>query len=237
VKYLIIVNFIIKIFYIVCSLITRATESLIIQRREYSQLKLATLSAELSLLKNQTNPHFLFNTLNALYTSAYKFGDTTTANGIGQMSALMRFMLHKNVQEKLLISEEIDQIEAFIAIQEFRFKEKVVVTFDYENINQDILISPMLLMPLVENAFKYGIHTGEKNTISIKLTQQNQQIVFTIKNSDHSATIKASEQFQPSGIGLLNLKQRLALLYKNNHQLFFSAKNDEYHAILELSCL
>ena len=236
-QYFMLVNSIVKIFFLLSALLTKATLSLFIQRQAYSQLKLATLTAELSLLKSQTNPHFLFNTLNALYTSAYKFGDSETANGIAQMSSLMRYMLHKSEQEQLSLGEEIEQIEAYIAVQNFRFKDKLNVIFDYTHVDQSINIASMLLMPLVENAFKYGVNTATNSTITIALKYEGRRLFFKVVNHDHSSAIKASTHFQPSGTGIKNLQQRLVLLYQERHLLHCFTQGDEYHATLELTCL
>lgn len=233
--HLIWVNVIVKGFYMLCALITASLVTLVEQKRQYGALKLATVQAELSLLKSQTQPHFLFNTLNSLYASAYQSGDIATANGIGQMSSLLRYMLHSNQLERVALTEEIEHIENYIALQQFRFT-LLSVNFSYPDELDELFIPPMLLMPLVENAFKYGVNPQLNSHIDIRLSYRQHRCYFCVKNTDHSQLIKQGQHYQNSGLGLDNLKQRLTLISAGDSSIKCSINNKQHIAELELSC-
>jgi len=234
--YFFIVNIAVKFVFIGSALMTSVIVNLTEQKQKYSLLRLATLQAELALLKNQTNPHFLFNTLNALYSSSYQYGDIKTATGIGQISGLMRYMLHKNGIEQVPLSGEIEHIENFIALQQFRYQSQLKVNIELPQDNVDYDIPPMLLMPLIENAFKYGVISNQTNEISLSMLIKNNEINFEIINNDYSNLIKNTDYFQHSGTGINNLKQRLNAIFDNNYQLDCSAKNSQYRAHLVIPC-
>lgn len=227
------INVLVKSFYLFVTWFTYALINFLIERRYYNKLKLATLESELSLLKSQTNPHFLFNSLNSLYASSYKFGDYNTAEAIAQMSAILRYMLHKNQLPTVSIQNELEHIEDYIALQKFRYQEKLSVNFSY-SISQDLFIAPMLMMPLIENAFKYGVITNELNIIEITLVYHDNMLIFSVSNFDKSEIIKQNKNYQDSGLGLNNLRQRLELIYSNRHKLEYKKANEYYIATLEL---
>ncbi len=234
--YFLIVNTAVKFVFVGSALMAKIIINLAEQKQKYSLLKLATLQAELALLKNQTNPHFLFNTLNALYSSSYQYGDIKTATGIGQISGLMRYMLHKNNREQVPLSGEVEHIEDFIALQQFRYQSKLKVNIKLPQDNIDYDIPPMLLMPLIENAFKYGIISNQSNEISLSLVIKNNEINFEVINNDYSHLIKNTGCFQQSGTGINNLKQRLDAIFDNNYQLECSTSNSQYRAYLVIPC-
>jgi len=231
-RYFLIINSVSKVFYMSSALLTIGFVSLVIQKLKYNHLRLVTAETELAILKTQTNPHFLFNVLNTLYASAYKYGDTTTANGIGQMSALMRYALHSNQKECVLLEQEIEYIEQFIHLQKLRFQNNLTVNFDYVKANLDKTITPMLLMPIIENAFKYSIISGVKICIDISLGSSSDEFSCTVINPDHSEQIKASTQFHESGTGLVNLQKRLELLYPDQFELSNEISDGKYIARL-----
>jgi LytS/YehU family sensor histidine kinase len=234
--YFLIVNTAVKFVFIGCALMAKIIINLTEKKQKYSLLKLATLQAELALLKNQTNPHFLFNTLNALYSSSYQYGDIKTATGIGQISGLMRYMLHKNSREQVPLSGEIEHIEDFIALQQFRYQSKLRVKLTLPQDNLDCDIPPMLLMPLIENAFKYGIISNQDNELSLSLNIENNKMIFEVINNDYSHLIKNTGDFKQSGTGINNLKKRLDAIFDNNYQLECSSKNTQYRAYLVIPC-
>jgi len=227
-RYFLAINSISKIFYMCSALLTMGLVNLFIQKRQYSQLRLLTAETELAILKTQTNPHFLFNVFNALYASAYKSGDIETADGIGRMSGLMRYALHSNQQEFVTLEQEIEYIEQFIFLQKLRFNKILTVNFSYENADLSQEISPMLLMPIIENAFKYGIISSTKNHIEIILKSLNNKISCEVSNHDHSEQIKASSHFLESGTGLVNLTKRLKLLYPDKSSLKIDNSSGNY---------
>lgn len=214
------------------ALLTFAIISLVIQKLHYNHLRLVTTETELAILKAQTNPHFLFNVLNTLYASAYKYGDTTTANGIGQMSALMRYALHSNQKEFVTIEQEIEYIDQFIHLQKLRFNNNLMVNFAHDKAHLHKKIAPMLLMPLIENAFKYSIISGLESSIDIMLESSGDAFSCAVVNPDHSEQVKASIQFNESGTGLVNLQKRLELLYPHRFELSHKIVTGNYMARL-----
>jgi two-component system LytT family sensor kinase len=235
-RYFIVINTVSKTFYMVSAILVIALVNLLIQKRHYTQLRLATAEAELAIIKNQTNPHFLFNVLNTLYASAYKFGDYTTANGIGQMASLMRYTLHSNQQEYVTLAQEIEYIEQFIHLQKLRFGKNLSINFQYQHVDENKKISPMLLMPLIENAFKYGIFPGANSHISVALETDDNEVSCQVINPDSSQQVKASEHFNESGTGIHNLEQRLELLYPKKFTLHNERNSGTYTARLTIKC-
>ena len=236
IRYFIVINTVSKFYYLLCALFTSALVTLLIQKRHYNQLRLATAQADLAIIKTQTNPHFLFNVLNTLYSSAYKFGDYTTANGIGQMSSLMRYTLHSNQQEYVTLAQEIEYIDQFISLQQLRFGSKLIVSFQYDDIDLNRHLSPMLLMPLIENAFKYGISVGAESLISIVLATRSDEFSCTVTNVDSSEQIKSSAHFCESGTGIDNLNKRLELRYPHQYTLQNERESGNYIARLIIKC-
>jgi len=236
VRYFIVINTVSKFYYVLCAIVTTALVTLLIQKRHYNQLRLATAQAELAIIKAQTNPHFLFNVLNTLYASAYKFGDYTTANGIGQMSSLMRYTLHSNQQENVTLAQEVEYIEQFISLQQLRFGNKINVDFQCDEIDLNRQLSPMLLMPLIENAFKYGITSGKMSYISIVLATGSDEFSCIVTNLDSSELVKESAHFCESGTGIDNLRQRLELRYPHQYTLQNGRESGNYIARLMIKC-
>lgn len=176
-------------------------------------IKTQKINAELSFLKTQLNPHFLFNTLNSIYSLANKKSDDTT-EAIITLSELMRYMIYETNKEFVTLQNEIDYIKNFISLQNLRLKDSSGVRFNVRG-KLDYNIEPLLLISFIENAFKYGTdYTGKTNiTIEIKVEDDilnlkvSNYISFKEKNNLHS------------GVGIENIKNRLNILYPNSHTL------------------
>jgi sensor histidine kinase YesM len=166
--------------------------------------------AELNYLKSQTNPHFLFNTLNNIYSLARDKSDLTPES-ILRLSKILRFMLYEAGGPFIAIEQELKIISDYIALEKLRYDESLRVNFsnDIEDMKQ--ALPPLLLIPLVENAFKHGVsETRTDPFVDIHLSVKNRQLLFLVKNS--------TEEFQEKGrlkenIGLSNLRRQLELLY------------------------
>ncbi|WP_448569583.1 sensor histidine kinase [Thalassotalea ganghwensis] len=234
--YFLLVNGVVKSFFAICSFCTWAVVNLVRQKLRYNQLELNALQTQLDLLKSQTNPHFLFNTLNALYSKAYTEKQHQLAESIGQLSSLMRYTLMQSDKNWVLLEDEIDHLEAYIALQELRSNRNCLINFNYGPIAAEVNIPPMLLNPLVENAFKYGLCDQQASEITINLSVTNNQLTFEVINFDLSSQIKNSATYQPSGSGLNNLRQRLALLFEQNFTLSTKSQNGLFHARLTIPC-
>jgi two-component system LytT family sensor kinase len=177
------------------------------------------LKAELDLLKHQVNPHFFFNTLNNLFAMARRQKDQATARGIAKLSHIMRYIIYDGVVEKIEITKEIEQIKNFIELQRLRFStdDDIKITFDMEGNLNHKMITPMLLIPFVENAFKHGISLKMSSPIRISLRLHEDRLFFSVKNNINR--MRQNRDDQNSGIGLANVKRRLQLLYPKTHKL------------------
>ncbi len=193
------------------------------EEEEFQQLKqnLGNSEAELNFLQSQINPHFLFNALNTLYGKAIQEKAETTAEGIQQLGDMMRFMLHENMKERIGLEKELEYLRNYIQLQRLRLDDNADFNFEVslpEEVVSGLMISPMLLIPLVENAFKHGISFRKNSYIEIALEVKNTDLHFTVKNSK-SIKNETDPEKDKSGIGLQNVKQRLKLLYPEKHQL------------------
>ncbi|WP_417670713.1 sensor histidine kinase [Pseudoalteromonas tetraodonis] len=207
----------------------------IIQEKAKEAIKAQQTETELALLKSQVHPHFLFNTLNTLYTSAYEFGDDETANGIGKLSHLLRYMLYETKEREVLLEKEIEYLENYIDLQKMRFAKEVNVSFKVYGEVEGLKVAPMLLITLVENAFKHGVSPNIQTEIKIRLDTYNDgRLVFLVENNklNHRAKIQLVDE--SGGLGLDNLKKRLNMIYPSKHNLKTEVLANMFIAKLEL---
>ncbi len=183
--------------------------------RRNNQLTKEKLEAELQLLKSQLHPHFLFNALNNIYFLIKKDPDTA-AEALAGFSNLLRFQLYEANNPLVLLEKEIEYLQQFGEIAQLRKGENFKVDWDLPENVENIKIAPLLLMPLVENAFKHG--SNKNGYIDIQLKVIERQLQFTIINSKETDKSLGLEGFDEGGIGLTNIKKRLQLLYPNRHQ-------------------
>ena len=168
------------------------------------------LSAELKLLKNQLNPHFLFNTLNNIYALARRKSDQA-ADTVMKLSELLSFMLYESSRETVAIEQEIKFLEDYIALEKIRYTEGLSVVFTRTIDDYRQPIAPLLLLPLVENAFKHGASENHFDSfIHISSELQHQQLLFIVENSFEEPV----ENRKPSNIGLYNTSRQLELIYR-----------------------
>jgi two-component system LytT family sensor kinase len=195
-------------------------------------------NASYNLLQSQINPHFLFNALNTLYGTALQENADRTGEGIQQLGDMMRFMLHENMQESISLAREIDYLHHFIALQKLRTQTSpdIVIQSEIPQQVQGLQIAPMLLIPFVENAFKHGISLREPSHIKITLHTTGNTLYFDVYNSIHIKPDNDPEKGH-SGIGLINLRQRLQLVYPKKHELIIRETATEYfvHLTLQLN--
>ncbi len=202
-------------------------------RRRQQELEQAKLKAELTALKHQINPHFLFNVLNSLYGLAFKNDDEDTAEGIAKLSQLMRYMLYESNVSRVPLLREVTYIEDFIDLQRLRLSERVDIRFIVEGELNGMEIAPMILIPFIENAFKHGISTVRESLIYIQITALNKKLQLQVKNPIHPGSRKQSES-APGGIGLANVRQRLEMLYPQGYKLEIDDANGIYEINLRI---
>ena len=176
------------------------------------QLRIEKQAAELNYLKSQTNPHFLFNTLNNIYSLARDKSELAPES-ILRLSKILRFMLYETGGDYIAIEQELKIITDYIELEKLRYDESLRINFNYDVEDMRQALPPLLLIPLVENAFKHGVsETRSQPYIDIHLTVNKRQLAFVVKNS--------SDRLQEDGtvkenIGLSNLRRQLELLYKD----------------------
>ncbi|MEZ4953626.1 MAG: histidine kinase [Saprospiraceae bacterium] len=186
------------------------------------------LQSELKFLRSQTNPHFLFNTLNNLYHLARK-NSSNTPDAILKLSGLMRFMLYECTATTIPISKEIDLIRDYIELEKLQYDNRLTVDFKVDATIENQKIAPLLLMPFVENAFKHGASESTGNIwVYIYLTIKNGVLEFSVKNSKDPDT-----QYSDEGIGLKNIKRQLDLIYPN-HILEIKNRENEFEIYLKI---
>lgn len=195
--------------------------------------KIEAKEVELNMLKSQVNPHFLFNTLNTLYSTALEEKASKTSGSIAKLANLLRYMQEDIVKDFIPLENEITYVKDYILIQKLRcaIEPELETTFNNtENYN----ISPGLLIPFVENAFKYGINPSKKSYLKVAVVCKENTIYFKCLNSyDSSFTTYHKEQ--GFGIGITNAKQRLRIIYPKNHQLEIKKTDDTFSVNLSIT--
>ncbi len=186
---------------------------------------------ELMFLKSQVNPHFLFNTLNSIYSLAVKKSDKT-ANTIVKLSALIRYMLYDSNKDFVELEDELTYIRNYIELQSIRLHDDVDLQFQIIGNAMGKLIAPMLLIPFIENAFKHGIDYTSKSYVDIKISIDKDELDLKILNSKNRQ--ESGQEDKNSGIGLKNIKRRLELIYPDKYLLDINESEDSYRVSLIL---
>lgn len=199
-------------------------------RQATQKLRIEKQEAELNYLKSQTNPHFLFNTLNNIYSLARDKSDLAPES-ILRLSKILRFMLYETSGAFIAIEQELKIISDYIALEKLRYDDSLLITFsnDIEDMKQ--AIPPLLLIPLVENAFKHGVsETRSKPFVDIHLSVNKRQLKFSVKNSSEGF----GEGSVKENIGLANLRRQLELLY-TDYNLVIQQGESVFTATLQIN--
>ncbi|HVV55886.1 MAG TPA: histidine kinase [Mucilaginibacter sp.] len=198
-----------------------------------SELAAVQLDTEVKFLKSQVNPHFLFNTLNNLFSMAQKEGNDDLADGISKLSGMMRYMIYESNAETVPLSKEIEYLHNCIALNQLRYaSDEARVNFEHPQNTGGVQIAPMLFIPFVENAFKYGVVVGQPSQIDIAVIVNGSAVEFTCRNRNYSYVKKMDDN--NSGIGLENVKRRLELAYPGKYWLDIKNTADEYAVLLKI---
>ncbi|MGC1473164.1 MAG: histidine kinase [Psychroserpens sp.] len=200
---------------------TKTLESKILD----TQLKLK--EQELHYLKLQIHPHFLFNTLNTMYGFALKKSDKTPEMVL-KLANLLDYVLYQTEKPLVLLSEELEHINDYIALEKMRFNDAISIPMTIDITSHEITIAPMLLLPFIENSFKHGSISNGTLTIDINLKANSDYIDFRIKNSNSENISKVP------GIGLENIKKRLELLYPSQYELHIAETTAHFEVKLLL---
>ncbi len=196
------------------------------------QMENDKLANELKFLKAQINPHFLFNTLNNLYYLAYSQSANTT-EVIAKLSQMMRYMIYDSNYPKVPLSKEIEYMQNYISLERMRLNNEVPIDFTIEGDTAPILVTPLIFITFLENAFKHGVSANTAGSwVKIHFKVNDNEIVYTVENSKLKNALPEKEK---SGFGLQNLQRRLELSYPGSYQVKTDDQADRYFAQLNLS--
>ncbi len=199
------------------------------QWRNIRMLKSEKSKAELMLLKSQINPHFFFNTLNNLYGLTVEKSDQAP-EVVLKISEMMRYTIYEGQKEKVPLEHELEYLQNFIELHKMRYHKKVDIQFYHQIIGDQFMITPLLFIILLENAFKHGVENLTTDAyVHISLIAGNNRVTFAIENNFDEAELSES-----TGIGLQNLERRLELLYPGRHHLSLIKEEDVFKAQLEI---
>lgn len=201
------------------------------KEKEVIKTEKAKLATELKFLKSQINPHFLFNTLNNIYTLTVIKSDKAPENLL-RLSDMLRYMLYDTDNSHVPLKKEIDYLKNYVQLMGLKDSRGLNVTLELDESQPDLPVAPLLFIPLIENAYKHSkIEDLQKGFIHIQLKTEKKQIAFTVENSVSTTNFTKDKA---GGIGLQNIRQRLELLYPERHELAINETADRYVVKLKL---
>lgn len=201
-------------------------------QKERIDLQRQSLQSELNFLKSQINPHFLFNTLNSLYALTLKKSDKAPEIVL-RLSEMMRYMLYDSNETKVPLSKEIQYIKNYLELERLRHGKSIDINFNVEGNLNGQNIAPLLFIPFLENSFKHGMdQTIDEGFVNIKIRIEGDKLNLQVGNSKSKLT--RPKRSNSGGIGLVNVKRRLELLYPKKHELELKEKENQFNVSLEL---
>jgi len=221
------------VFLIVTTLIKLSVDWFYLNSNENRELKIRNqqIQTQLSALRSQINPHFLFNSLNVIYALAIE-NKTETKDAIVQLSDILRYVIYDSNTELVALKDEVTLLRNYIEFQKFRQLQTDNIAFNATIDNENYQIYPMLLLPLIENSFKYGIKGDINHTfIQINLKQKDHEFTFDIVNNFSEIHLETNG---PSGVGLENIRKNLDLVYPKRHQFKITKTKDTFRVTLTL---
>ncbi|NQU32832.1 MAG: histidine kinase [Bacteroidetes bacterium] len=199
---------------------------------ELKDMEAKQSQAELNLLKSQVNPHFLFNSLNSIYSLILSKSDLS-ADAVMKLSDLMRYLLESSKKRKVLVKNEFDFLQNYIDLETIRLGKKAIVNSSFNGDLSGKIISPLLLIPFVENCFKHGIGVITKdNIIDIHVELIESKVILTTSNNVKQ--IRNSSSNSRTGTGIDNVKKRLHLLYPGKHKININNIDNRFIVLLEI---
>jgi hypothetical protein len=209
--------------FIFLSWLARVTENLVLNTIRKEQLEKQAVEAEVYYLKSQINPHFLFNTLNNIHTLVYKQSQAAP-EAVMRLASLMRYMIYESNAAIVPLSREMAYLHDYINLQQLRYKQAPVVDFEITGDVSLHYIAPLLFIHLLENAYKHSPARLEPGDIKVRIMVKEKSLTFNIKNPINKQ--RNSHLEEPGGIGLQNVRKRLALLYPDQHHLEINIKSE-----------
>jgi two-component system, LytTR family, sensor kinase len=207
--------------WLIKDLFSTEKEKMILQRERDN--------AEVSFLRSQVNPHFIFNTMNNIYSLVYHRSEKALP-AIEKLSGIMRYVMKDSNAEKIELTKEVEYLENFIELQSLRIKGEAAVNFSVEGNIHGKMIAPLLLIPFVENGFKHGELSGSADPFVIRLAMKENAMEFYCSNK----TVPGKKD-ESSGIGLQNVKRRLELLYPDRYKLVVTQTGSHFSIVLNLN--
>ncbi|MFI3315261.1 MAG: histidine kinase [Rikenellaceae bacterium] len=217
------------LFIFSCSIIIRFFEKTTMEEKKTMLLEKEKISSELKYLKQQINPHFLFNALNSIYSLAILNSDNTP-DAVLKLSSILRYMLYETDKDKVQFLDELEVIENYLGLQQLRLTEKTKIVFNKVGHFDPYRIEPMLLIPILENAFKYGVDSSKATDIYISLTEKDKHLDFVCSNE----IVTQNNDSKNSGIGIKNIERRLDLIYGNSYSLVSQTIDNNFIVKLNL---
>jgi two-component system LytT family sensor kinase len=217
-------------FIIIASAAFRMIRDRIEETRRIKERETENLKTELSFLRSQVSPHFMFNIMNNMVALARKKSDLLESSLI-KLSSLLRYMLYET-DEKVSLQKEVEYLQNYIDLQRQRFGNNLKIKACMEKPDGNYEIEPMLLIPFVENAFKHGTGLIENPEIDIELKVEKNILSFSVRNTFDDTSVELKDK--SSGIGLANVKRRLALLYQDKHSLLITKQNNWFVTSLQI---
>jgi two-component system LytT family sensor kinase len=213
-------------FFLVSSCIIKFTIDWFANERIQRNLESERREMELQFLKSQLNPHFLFNSLNNIYSLAYQKSDKT-ADAIMKLSEIMRYMIYESNTPTVSLSKEVDYLKSYIELQKIRFKDGAYVEVTLNGEIDDQKIVPLMLISFVENAFKHGVVNDPAEPVKINIIANQKILHFSVINKKNNQNKDAQ-----GGVGLTNVERRLQLIYPDRYKL--NVVNSATHYTCEL---
>ena len=218
------------VFHLVIAFLSNGYASIALRKKieqEKTDLEKFQIESELRLLKSQINPHFLFNTLNNIYSISRKSNIKELPESISKLSHLMRYMIYDSSRALVSLSQELSYLQDYVDLQMLRMVNPSIINLEISVEDEHCQISPMLFIPFVENAFKYG--SGSDN-IAISIHEVGHVITLNVING-----ICQMDHFENHGFGLKNVRKRLELLYANRYWLTIKEDENFYSVSLKLN--
>lgn len=207
-----------------------------ITQNELLKLQKEKLQLELNALKAQIHPHFLFNTLNNLYSLTLKNSDKAS-EVVLKLSDIMRYVLYQANEEKVELNKELDFIRNYVELQKIRYHNRYDIRFEVEGNPEGKKVSPLLFIDFTENAFKHGIDKRfTDGFVHVKFIIHPEEVIFQCRNSIGNNEQEGITQ-QNAGIGLANVKKRLSILYQQQHTLIISDEGEIFYVELKLELI
>lgn len=198
--------------------------------KQYRHIKEETLTARISFLTAQINPHFLFNTLNSIYSLSLSRSDKTPG-AIVKLSGMMRYAVDEGAQSRVALHKEIGYIKNYIELQQLRLTEEVTVSVDITGEPGNAEVAPFILIPFVENAFKHGVNGTDPSQIALQVHMSESELRFMVSNT--RVTTRADRD-TGVGLGIDTTRQRLQLLYPGEHSLHINENSDKFTVSLHI---